>query len=89
MCWHDWYILNSMSEDEIHAKVHNIIYGGRDGRVGIRYKEKVCLKCKKYVNDIQHHLEFLKAKKIANEIKEKQRKDRAQQILKELNRIVI
>lgn len=82
MCFHDWYILSSMPEAKIKALAENRQY--TTGRSEAKH-EKICLKCEKYVNEIYDAFEFFKTEKIALDLREKQRKEKVDKILKHLN----
>lgn len=68
--FHDWYIIKSKDTDDITADIAGIKSHVFNCCSGVLYKEKICLKCAKYVDEIT-------LKRI---LLEKERKDEAKEI---------
>ena len=65
ICWHKWHILESLPDSTIEAIVKNPELGADIlSGVGLRFKEKVCLKCGKYVDEITPRYEYHKMKRL-------------------------
>lgn len=54
-CWHDWYVINKYTDNTIKCMAEDPSYDpDLDDYIGSPeyYKEKICLKCKKYIDEI-------------------------------------
>lgn len=57
-CWHKWYIIKKYDDSIIKGIINNQRVGLHfdpdltDHTYGPTYEEKICLKCKKYVDEI-------------------------------------
>lgn len=86
---HDWETLKSSHHNDVLREVKNelgIIHYGRDLNEVRVYEEKVCLRCKKYVNEIKPAKEFTKAKFIADKSNGLTRQELAKAIKQEIDR---
>lgn len=76
-CWHKWHIINQYADDTIRSTARDPKYDpDLDDYIGglpKPYKEKICLKCERYVDEItpryEYHLaKFLERRDIAKEM---------------------
>lgn len=82
-CKHDWYTLYSMTKSEIKEKVTCIkLPSGRNFQDPLFY-QKVCLKCRKFVDEITPEYDWQKSNHVNEKIKDQRRKNLAQKIVAE------
>ena len=66
-CWHDWYILKIYSDYVIKEMVKDPNSNPDDDDVEWtlrKYKEKICLKCGEYVDEITPRYEYHRLKRL-------------------------
>lgn len=80
ICLHDWYIFRSLTDSAIETAARNPkvdidLYPS--SRLGLIYKEKICLECKKYINEIEKRHNYWMSKIYKDKLRNIKRRERA------------
>jgi len=87
LCFHDWYIFEAVTDAEIKAAVMNKrLRKGRVHTPGLLYTEKICLKCKKYINEIEKRHDYWVSEINKNKDRNKKRKEKAELLRSEIKK---
>lgn len=80
ICFHDWYIFKALTDEEIRVRSSFSV----KSRAGLLYTEKICLKCKKYINEIEKRHNYWVSKINKNKGRNKKRRERAELLRSEI-----
>lgn len=81
LCWHDWYVFKSLTDNAIKTAALNPKVDSDlcdSNTMGPRYKEKICLKCKKYIDEIEKRHRYWVSKKYKINVLRRKRKQKAE-----------
>lgn len=82
-CKHDWYIIKASNEKEIKEAITEKKAISSKGRITLNpvFKLKVCLKCRKFIDEIKPEYKLQKAKRAYRKTMDEIREERAAKII--------
>lgn len=74
-CWHKWHIINQYTDDDIKSMARDPDYDpdlcDYIGGLPKPYKEKICLKCEKYVDEITPRYEYHRGQLLIHKVRDR------------------
>ena len=86
LCYHDWYTFNALTDAAIKAEIINKKRKRKMYASGLIYVEKICLKCKKYINEIEKRHDYWVSEINKNKDHNEKRKEKAELLRSEIKK---